>query len=57
MTRLRDHGIPIDPVIEAYNKDVDRALIRKNLERRVEQRFEQRMDLQRFAENLQAAAK
>ena len=57
MSRLRDHGIPIDPVIEAYKKDVDRTLIRNNLKLTVEQRFKQLMDLQRFAEELQTAGR
>lgn len=31
--------IPFDPVIEAYKKDVDRTLTRKNLRLSVEERF------------------
>ncbi len=57
MAQLEDYGIPIDPVIEAYKKDVDRTLIRENLKLTVEQRFEQLMDLQRFAEELREAGR
>jgi hypothetical protein len=44
-----------DPVIEAYKRDVDRALIRENLRRSVQQRFERLIELQRFAEELRRA--
>ncbi len=57
MAQLKDQSIPIDPVIEAYKKDVDRTLIRENLKLTVEQRFEQLMDLQRFAEGLREAGR
>ena len=57
MAQLTDHGIPIDPVIEAYKKDIDRTLIRENLKLTVEQRFEQLMDHQRFAEELRKAGR
>lgn len=43
----------LDPVIEAYKKDIDRTLIRENLRLTVDQRFRQLMELQRFAEELQ----
>ena len=46
-----------DPVIEAYKKDVDRTLIRRNLQLTVEERFLQLMDHQRFAEELRAAGR
>jgi len=55
--RLEDHGIPIDPVIEVYKKDVDRTLIRESLKLTVQQRFERLMDLQRFAEELSEAGR
>ena len=57
MAQLKTYGIPLDPVIEAYKKDVDRTLIRENLKLTVEQRFEQLMDLQRFAEELREAGR
>jgi len=37
--------LPVDPVIEAYKKDVDRALLRSNLKLTPEQRL---MNLQNF---------
>ena len=46
-----------DPVIEAYKKDVDRTLIRRNLALTVEERFLQLMDHQKFAEELRAAGR
>jgi hypothetical protein len=45
-----------DPVLQAYLKDVDRSLIRKNLALSVEQRFLQLMQLQAFAAELRRAA-
>jgi hypothetical protein len=46
-----------DPVIEAYKKDVDRTLLRKNLKLTVEQRFEKLKALQQFAEELRRAGR
>jgi hypothetical protein len=46
-----------DPVVEAYKKDVDRTLIRKNLKLTVTERFQQAMELQRFAEELKRAGR
>lgn len=46
-----------DPVIEAYKKDVDRTLIRENLQRSVEERFLQLMELARFAGELRRAGR
>ena len=45
----------LDPVTEAYKKDIDLTLIRENLRLTVDQRFQQLMKLQRFAEELQQA--
>jgi hypothetical protein len=45
----------MDPVIEAYKRDVDRTLLRKNLRLSVEERFLQLMELQRFAHELRRA--
>ena len=42
----------VDPVIEAFKKDVDRTLLRENLKLSVEDRLRQLMELQRFAEEL-----
>ena len=47
--------LPIDPVIEAYKKDIDRTLLRENLKLTVEERLDELMELQRFAEELQKA--
>jgi hypothetical protein len=53
----RPAGLPVDPVIEAYKRDVDRSLIRENLTRSVEERLENLMQLQRFAEELRRAGR
>ena len=47
----------IDPVTEAYKKDIDRTLLRENLKLGVEERLRQLMELQRFAEELQRAGR
>jgi len=47
----------IDPVVEAYRRDVDITLLRENLARSVDERFERLMALQRFAEELQRAGR
>jgi hypothetical protein len=46
-----------DPVIEAYKRNVDRTLLRRNLLLTPEQRLVQLMELQRFAEELRRAGK
>ena len=46
-----------DPVVEAYKKDVDLSLLRRNLGLTVEQRFLQLMELQRFADELARAGR
>ena len=38
--------LELDPVIEAYKKDIDRTLLRENLRLTVEQRLENLMRLQ-----------
>lgn len=53
----RPFPFPLDPVIEAYKKDIDRTLFRENLKRSVTERFERLMELQRFAEELQRAGR
>lgn len=45
----------IDPVVEAYKKDVDRASIRENLRRSVEERLRNLQSLQRFSAELRRA--
>ena len=47
----------LDPVVEAYKKDIDVTLIRENLRLTVDQRFQQLMKLQQFAEDLRRAGK
>jgi hypothetical protein len=46
-----------DPVIEAYKKDVDRTLLRENLERSVAERLANLVDLQRLAEEARRAGR
>lgn len=41
-----------DPVIEAYKKDIDRTLIRRNLRLTPEQRLQELKKLQEFAKEL-----
>lgn len=50
-------GKDLDPIIEAYKKDVDVTLIRENLRLTVDQRFQQLMKLQQFAEDLRRAGR
>ena len=47
-----DDSRGLDPVIEAYKKDVDRTLIRKNLKLSYEERLQNAMQLQKFADEL-----
>ena len=46
-----------DPVIEVYKKDVDRTLLRANLQLTVEERLRRLMQLQRAAEELARAGR
>jgi len=46
-----------DPVVEAYKKNLDRSLIRQNLQRSIQERLEALMELQRFAEELQRSGR
>jgi hypothetical protein len=48
-------GLPLDPIIEAYKRDIDRTLLRENLKLSVEERFLKLMELQRFATELRRA--
>ena len=50
-------GRDLDPLIEAYKKDIDITLIRENLRLTVDQRFQQLMKLQQFAEDLRRAGR
>lgn len=49
--------LSIDPVIEAYKKDLDLTLIRENLKRTPEERIRNLMELQRFADELRRAGR
>jgi hypothetical protein len=44
-----------DPVIEAYKRDVDRSLLRRNLRLSPEERIENAMELQRLAAEVRRA--
>ena len=46
-----------DPVIEAYKKDVDRSLLRRNLDRSVAERIANLVALQRLAEEARHAGR
>ena len=46
-----------DPVIECYKRDVDRTLLRANLQRTPEERLQNLMALQRSAEALREAGR
>ena len=52
-----NHSRGLDPVIEAYKKDVDRTLIRRNLKLSHEERLQNAMELQRFAQELRKAGR
>jgi hypothetical protein len=47
----------LDPVVEAFKKDVDVTLIRENLRLTVDERFQQLMKLQQFADELRRAGR
>lgn len=47
----------IDPVIEAYKRDVDITLLRRNLERTVEERIQTAMELQKLADEVRRAGR
>lgn len=52
-TQVMEGGESVDdPVVDAYKRDIDRSLIRRNLARSIEERLEALMELQRFAEEL-----
>jgi hypothetical protein len=47
----------LDPVVEAYKRDIDRTLIRENLKLSVDERFRKAMALARFADELRRAGR
>jgi len=52
---LRKHGLEVDPVIEAYKKDVDRSLLRQNLQRTPDERWRNFMMAMNLAEEVRKA--
>lgn len=50
-------GIPVDPVVEAYKKDVDKTLLVESLKLTVEQRIDRLEDFGRESEALRAGLK
>ena len=46
-----------DPVVESYKKDVDRTLLRANLELTVEERWKKLSSLLRFLQEWRGAAR
>lgn len=63
MNEPTQHGPPVDlpppdfydPVIEAYKKDVDRTLLRENLNLTVDERFRKFESFMRYVYELRAA--
>ena len=49
--------LDLDPVIEAYKKDVDRTLLRENLKLTPEQRLRKLQQLVRFREECREAGR
>jgi len=47
----------VDPVIEAYKKDVDRTLLRENLKLSVEQRIRKAQSFHKMVEELREAGR
>lgn len=54
---LRKYGIEFDPVIEAYEKDVDRTLLRENLKLTPQQRLEKHAAMQETVTELRRAGR
>ena len=52
---LRRFGLEPDPVIETYKKDVDRTLLRANLQRTPEQRWQNFLAAYRLAHEVRRA--
>jgi hypothetical protein len=52
---LRRFGLELDPVIEAYKKDVDRTLLRANLRRTPEERWQNFLAAYRLAQEVRRA--
>ena len=54
-TRSVGGDVSVDPVIEAYKKDIDLTLIREQLRRTPDERVERMLAALRLAEELRAA--
>lgn len=54
---LRKYGIEFDPVIEAYERDVDRTLLRENLKLTPQQRLEKMEAMRRMVLELRRAGR
>jgi hypothetical protein len=52
-----DYGLPPDPVVEYYKKDVDRTLLREHLKLTPQQRLEKLMAFMRSLDQLRTAAR
>jgi len=50
-----DDPLEPNPVVEALKKDVDRSLLRANLDRTIDERLEHMASMQRLIEDLRAA--
>ena len=50
-----DHESDLDPVIEAYKKDIDRTMLRENLRRSVQERVDAFLDFMKAREELKRA--
>ena len=46
----------LDPVVEAYKKDIDRTLLRENLKLTVEERFRKFQSFMKFVHGIRGAA-
>lgn len=57
MALRSEYGLPPDPVIDHYKKDVDRTLLREHLKLTPQQRLEKLMAFMRSLDALRAAAR
>lgn len=54
---MRKAETQVDPVVEAYKKDVDRTLLRANLRKTPDERVRELVRLLAFAEELRRAGR
>lgn len=54
---MRKAETQVDPVVEAYKKDVDRTLLRENLRKTPDERVRELVRLLAFAEELRRAGR